>query len=469
MKESVYCLIPACLLLFSCVKIAPDVSLQTTTPGDITQEVTSNNVSMKDVINIVGKDLPTTKAVGEKFTITPYIGSASDTLMYIVNNKDENGWTIYSSDKRTPAILAKGDTGSFSLENGSPALAVWMSHVANDIARVRRSTDAELSFSEDEILANKAFWGVEQTRFGGGPYWEGDPPGHWEESISSHTVEYDHFDHMVAEWDQDYPYNECCPYYVNTPSIRACAGCVAIAGSQVLLYLHDTLGVPANMYSDGYCVGDVSNFQKYFSNQTSTVWSSMNYNYQGYSYFTLPEAILISYVGALVEMHYWEDFMGEDFSWALPGNLKTNVFEPYGISCAQASYNENIVKSSLLNQMPVIVSGSNLLIPVDGDIHTFVIDGYQRTRTEYVHHHYYVLDGAPGGMYVMPEDYYTYTYSTPELTSIKINWGWRSQWISGRNDGWYALTGGWTVLDGNNNPSDYNYHLTMIYGFSVAE
>lgn len=469
MKESVYCLIPACLLLFSCVKIAPDVSLQTTTPRDITQEVTSNNVSMKDVINIVGKDLPTTKAVGEKFTITPYIGSASDTLMYIVNNKDENGWTIYSSDKRTPAILAKGDTGSFSLENGSPALAVWMSHVANDIARVRRSTDAELSFSEDEILANKAFWGEEQPRGLDDPIIQvGYPLGHWEEVIYSTTVQVDYVEHLVAHWDQSAPYNELCPYYVSLPNERAAAGCVAIAGSQVLFYLHNTLGIPSEMYDDGFCNGNIYNFQRGFTTQSSTTWSQMNMDYQGYSYSTLPEAIMIGHVGMRVNMHYCDDIFGQ-YSWALPGNLKTDLFEFYGISCSQGGYDEDVVKNSLLNQMPVIVTASDLMIPANFRIHTFVIDGYLRTRTQYTHHYYYVLDETPVGPYLMPEEYSTYTYSSPEITGIKINWGWWSQWsYPPKNNGWYALTGGWTV-EKDDLRYDYNYNLSMIYGFAVAE
>jgi len=194
----------------------------------------------------------------------------------------------------------------------------------------------------------------------------------------------------------------------------------------------------------------------------------MSQAYQPSSNVTLPEAILIRAVGESVGMHYCEG--STPYSWALPGNLKTNLFEPEGISCSRSSYNGETVKTCLLNQMPVIVSATDLLIPIDFDIHCFVIDGYKRTQTKYTHRHVYVLDEQPENPFIMPElPYYTtYTYSDPEITSIKINWGWASQWYSQPvNNGWYSLTEGWTVTNGGT--YDYNYNRTMTYGFAVAD
>lgn len=469
MKKFLYLFLTLSLTLVSCAKSELDMSYPAINNGGeskcIVKDTSNNDVSINDVISIVERDCPLSKSTEDQFEVTPYLSSESDTLMYIVNYKNGQGWKIYSSDKRTPAILAEGDTGSFSLEEGSPAVAVWMSCVANDMARVRKSTDEELTFSEDEILFNKAFWTGEQPRFNGDPPSPDYPLGHWEETVYSQTVEYDHIDHMVAHWDQAAPYNECCPYYVNS-STRAVAGCVAIAGSQLLLYLHNKIGVPEYMFSEGYCVGDINGFEKYFTNSTNSVWSSMSTNYQAYSPTMLPEAILISYVGLRVNMHYCDDIFGQ-YSWALPSNLKTDLFEYHGINCSRGSYDENTVKSSLLNQMPVIVSASNMLVPLDGNIHCFVIDGYRRTRTQYTHYHYYVLDETPTGPYMMPKEYTTYTYSSPQLTSIKINWGWSSQWGSNPiNDGWYSLTAGWTVTNGGT--YDYNYYVNMTYGFEAA-
>ena len=227
------------------------------TDSSISNQTTSNNVTMTDIMNVVERSNHQCKSTVDQVEVTPYINTERDTLMYIVNYRNGQGWKIFSSDKRTPAILAEGEEGYFSLEEGSPSLAFWMSCVADDIAKVRNSTDEELSFSEDEIRFNKAYWTGDYPRLHG----DGEPiipVGHWEEIIYSETVEYDHVDHMVAKWDQNNPYNACCPYYVNAPG-RAVAGCVAIAGSQMLYYLHNKIGVPVNMFSEGYCWGDVNN------------------------------------------------------------------------------------------------------------------------------------------------------------------------------------------------------------------
>lgn len=470
MKRFVFVTVIMPLIVLSCSKISTDAhdnpdevcfSVEDMVPSNSI----ANHVTLKDVHAVISRDYPATKGSSQSYKVTPYMNEKSDTLMYIVNIGNGDGWKIYSSDKRTPPVLAEGANGRFSLDEGNPAVAVWMSCMATDVARVKQASDEELIFSSEDIILNKDFWPAIQTRVPDGPIIVVNPSGHWEETVSSSIVEYDSIEHMVPQWDQDSPYNECCPYYVTTPSSRACAGCVAIAGSQVLYYLHDKLGIPEQMYSQGVCIGNTDGYSRTFSHPTDSIWSSMKFQYQQNSSGMIPEAILIGYVGAQVNMHY-HDGAGQ-YSWAIPANLKTDLFECHGINCYHESYDESIVKESLENNMPVIVSASDLLIPLDGDIHCFVIDGYCRTRIKYTHDFHFVLDEPPGGLYVMPEDYTTYTYSEPEITAIRINWGWRSQWYQQTpvNDGWYSLTGNWVV--NNNGTYDYNHHRKMIYGFSV--
>lgn len=428
-------------------------------------KIPDNKVSLSDVLGIIEKER-TKSSENIVDTIFPLVGENSDTLLYVVN-MEKGGWRIYSSDKRTPAIVAEGDSGYFSIEEGSPAVEFWLDEIKQNMAQIAQSTDEELTFSKDEIMFNKSLWTGESVSEVSPKVAPSYPPGHWEEIITSSTVEvHDSIEHMVPKWDQDDPYNKCCPYYSNMQD-RAATGCVAIAGSQVLLYLHDKLGVPSEMFSDCSCVGTVDAFSKEFSNPSTGVWSSMSYEYQYPSDTTfLPEAVLISYVGDRVNMHYCENILGS-YSWAVPKNLKSDLFEYYGITCYHGDYDEGIVKSNLSKKLPVIVSASDQAIPVNGDIHCFVIDGYRRTRIKYNHYHYYVLDGTPEGQYAMPKEYTTYSYSQPVIESIKINWGWRSQWKKPRvNDGWYALTEGWTVTNGRT--FDYNHHVKMIYGFSVS-
>lgn len=434
-----------------------------------------NIVSINDIQKVIKKSSPHSKSMEpSSYDVHPYFGKRSDTLLYIVNDTVHGGWRIYSSDKRTPAILAEGEKGCFSLEEGNPAVSAWIECIAKDIERIRHSRDDELSFSDMDIRLHRAFWTGEQPRFNpdtiiADTLLPGFLHGHWEEIVYSQTIIHESIDHMVAKWAQDAPYNEFCPYYVSLPSTRADAGCVAIAGSQLLLYLHNKIGVPEYMVNTGSCVGDTDSFIRSFSGESNTIWGLMNADYQENSSTPLPEALMIGHVGDIVGMHYCDNNLGR-YSWALPSNLKNNLFDYYGIECSRGPYNESIVKTSLLNKMPVIVSATNYLIPSDFYIHCFVIDGYLMTRTKYTHYHYFVLDETPSGPVQMPQEYNTYTYSSPQLTSIKINWGWASQWRETNpvNDGWYALTGGWFVQDGNEY-YDYNYNRYMTYGFTAAE
>ena len=92
-------------------------------------EVVANDehfVSIDQVEAAVNRFFPTTKARDRpNHTITPLLGTTGDTLMYVVNTGG-HGWKILSSDSRTPAILAEGDDGAFSLDDGNYGLVVWI-------------------------------------------------------------------------------------------------------------------------------------------------------------------------------------------------------------------------------------------------------------------------------------------------------------------------------------------------------
>jgi len=469
MKKLIYSLLVVFLATVSCTKAdfyAPvtdfdDHRMALTTRRD------SSRVSLSDIYDVIERDFPQTKGSNaiNDFEVTSYVRNRTDTLMYIVNSGG-NGWKIYSSDKRTPPILAEGDKGYFSLEEGSPSVAVWLDCLASDMERVLRSSDEELTFSKEDIQANKMFWmgslePAENTRSKWDSLLKPHPTGHWEKELISSTIEYEEVDHMAPKWHQESPYNQCCPYYVKKPTKKAYAGCVAVAGAQLLYCLNEKLGVPITMFSDGVCVGDVSNYQKYFSNESANIWDEMSSECVTSVDSLNSEDVLISYVGMLVNMHYCETD-DDGYSWALPRNIKGNILDTYGISSSRGSYDEDIVRESLLNNMPVVVSATDLLIPTDFSIHCFVIDGYRKERTKNTYRNYFVNDGTIVSD-VMPVPYLSYSYSTTRVTAIKINWGWDTQWAVPNpvNDGWYTLTGGWTVTNGET--YDYNHNRTMIY------
>ena len=430
-------------------------------------------VSIGDIQNYIKRDYPATRSLqaGEA-RIDPYLdGSSGDTLMYIINYPNGQGWKILSADARTPAVIAFGNEGSFSLQGAGGAVAAWMEGVGQDLRRVRNSTDDELTFSDEQIAGNRAFWADEPTRLN-----PEDPigeEGYWEETTTTQLEYINSIDHLTPQWCQRPPYNQYCPFASDGLGGRARAGCVAVAGAHVLYYLHKKLGVPQTMVSQASF--DAPNNEWNFSTPSYTVWESMdtlsNYNYP-YAFSDRPEALMIGYIGKTINMNY-----GGSFSWTLPLYLRTNLFNPAGISCSHGDYDQSILANSLLNEMPVIITATNLLIPIDFDIHTFVADAYMITRTRFIHWHHWVgptpsPDPGAGSVVLEPGeygDYTTYTYSSPALTHIKFNWGWPEQWgESHLNDGWYSLTSGWTVHIDDNTSYDYNYNRQMIYGFAVT-
>lgn len=414
-------------------------------------------------------------------SIEAFIGEDGDTLMYIVNYPNGAGWKLLSADKRTPAILAEGGAGLFSLNIPETGIASWIEGTARNMSIIRKSEDKALSFSEKEIRLNRSFWShepeisIDSTQMSK-PRSPGEPGGHWEISTTSEVEPYDSVRSMVGHWCQGSPYNVFSPLTSDGSGTRAPAGCVAIAGAQVLSYLYDAFGLPSVFPDSCYVVGDVDNYVRLFYGASTNFLSSVSSEYHESSSYYGAECMLIAYVGHLVNMHYCNEY-----SWAFPSNLKTNVFEYYGYNCQIGEYDESIVKSSVLSGLPVIMIATNLLIPIDFDIHAFVIDGYLRSRIKYTHYHYWVPDvnlpgNGPdkppfgGGVGFEPIDnYYTYSYSSPSITGIHINWGWRLQWVYPYyNDGWYTTTDDWLVYDGQNNYT-YNYNRQMIYGFAVND
>lgn len=419
---------------------------------DLNNHIIDNYVTIDAVNSFVTNDIRTVKSGVSGFKVTPYTSSDGDTLMYLVNYEDSKGWKIISSDSRTPAILAESEIGCFSVDDNTHGIQAWIDIVSNNIKRIRHLPDSALSFSPLDIALNRSTWTGERVVRRG----PGNGYGYWEEIVSSEIEDYVIQDHFVAKWHQHEPYNQYCPLKTDGSGDRTPAGCVAVAGSEVLYYLHNQIGKPRFMYTNVSYTAD----SIIFSNPDSTIWASMNPQCQFISYSNLPEAVMIRYVGAASATDYHNSF-----SWALPMALRVLVFNGLGITCFSGAYDESIVKESMNSMMPVIVTASDQMIPVNGRIHCFVIDGFRMVRTKYTIYHHWDQNPESPNPHILP-DYYSYEYSPPFIYQIKINWGWESQWlIPPVNDGWYSLTAHWEVQNGET--YNYNNNVSMIYGFST--
>ena len=414
------------------------------------------SVKYADVLTLSQSQNAASGASTRSLEIECITNESNDTLLYVCE-KPDGGWVIYSSDTRTPAVVANSDEGSFESLKQIDGARLWIQSMAEDLAAIKRLPDDKLNFTPKEIENNKAFWKSisspdkyikeklkAQTRDA-----ELLITGHYELRYStSFTEVYDSISRLTeTNWSQGSPYNNYCPYKSNSTTDHAPAGCVAIAAAQMLYYLHDYYGVPETAPSEAYCYGDINSYTWAQTNYTTEIWEEMALS-------GAAAAPLIADVGRRVNMNY-----GDNSSGAQPSNLVGNVFAPYGISCTYATYDVTPLKNNLLDSIPVILIAYSTE-ETDKVGHAFIADRYKRTRIVTENYYEWVYDAPSDKPLLSVPEKIEYTYASPVISMIGMNWGWgRSYNIS---TDWYSLTGDWTI-------STYNWNInrSMVYDFKV--
>ena len=434
-----------------------------------------NHVALADVLTLSNAQMLGTRASSGAFSdIECITNDSNDTLLYVVN-KQGGGWTIYSSDTRVPAIVAQSDEGSYAELMQNEHAAIWIQSMAEDIGLIKTLDDDALNFSKDEIESNKAFWKSvsapddfvkehfkqETTKGRDHPGLIDPDPflvpvGHYELVQSEVTgYVYDSIARLTTtDWHEYDPCNDFCPKRSDL-NVHAPAGCVAIAAAQMLYYLNDSLGVPDTAPSNAYCNSNVDAYPNYDwgqYNYTTTIWSLMNSEGSN-------SGPLIADIGRRVGMHYGNQFSGI----TNPYVLVNSVFAAYGISCTYGAYNTNITSliSSLSNGFPVILCAS-----ANNVGHVFIADRYKTVQQIIKNTYFWVWDVIPP-LTPLPDidDKIEYTYSSPSITRIGMNWGRGNMYYIPSE--WYTLTGDWVKYY---NGVSYNWNIDryMIYGFQVS-
>lgn len=389
--------------------------------------------------------------------VIPIIDIYKDTIFFAVDFYP--GWKLISSDKRTPAVLAENKTGCFLEACDSEGFSNWLEIMAEDLRSVKKSPDWRLQEDEYEESSTSGVWkslipSNSKSRF-----------GHYElyetQIIPLDTVT---VNHLTPAWHQHYPFNSFCPLKSNNSGDRAPAGCVAVAGAQMLAYLHNKIGRPVSSPSTGYCIGQVGNYSQNFSDFTAEAIDNI-YNYNSNDY----AALLTGFVGMAVNTDYDNDGSG-----AQTEDLVDNVFESFGIGCNYGSYSESRLRTSLLDSIPVIVRADGKKrtifgIPTYSYSHSFIIDGYKSNREKVLKKYVwcdYVENPDSLGTYMPIPDYSNFyidsTYTSPIISKIQMNWGWGAGSTSYNT--WFTTTGNWKTPEISND-CNFIYRREMIYNF----
>lgn len=389
-----------------------------------------------------------------------------------------------SPDKRGPIVLGYGYGEGQNVGVCNESEIDWLDKLCSDIEyRWYYPNDYYDGLTEEEIEAeatslltwraircdNDSLSDGIQTKGGGNlpPPEPEEPPGHYE-MVYSYITETpcDSIGHLlITKWGQRDTFNLYCPFEDTSYTNRCPAGCVNIAGGQVLYYLHYYFGVPTMSPTTGYCIGyshydfwglQTGYYVSYFDNYAITTWDNMVTTTIGNE----TTALFIGSLGALSDTEY--DASG---SSTTVKKLVDDAFSFYGINSSYSTnYSTSTVYQNILNGIPVIFGGNRYVDLFNWPGHAWVIDGYvsYSITTHFIYD--WVYDDPDINLEEYPlsiHDSYETTSTYSSLRWFNMNWGYRG---SG-DDRHYSTDGIWTNPVNGGNP--YQYNIQMAYGFTA--
>lgn len=403
-------------------------------------------------------------------TVQPIV-SGKYTLAYLLTYKD--GWELMSADIRMPPVLAFSRDPVFPEDN-----AAFMSCLSGALETIELLKKEVIQVPTSDTIArnNALFWkrirtSEPKTKADGDPE---EDDKYWELLDSQWVGDFDDsVDHLIhTHWYQDLPWNMFAPLEAPNSIYRDPAGCTAIAASQMLYFLQDTLGLPATAPTSGYCTGYSSNltdttYHQDFAGFSSSAWDNMAESvpdiYYGKS-DTL-SALWIGFVGKSIGTKYSPSVSQADFD-SLPSFLLSQ-----GILSSQPfNYNGQVVYSCIKNQkIPVLMSAHSIL---DHDFWG---------NTIYRSGHTFIADAATA-YYTIYDDTYVWTSHTENtvhqygdtkverdtvLTGkyIRMNWG-NDEPV--QDNVYFSIYANHFKIYIDDNLTDFQYNLKMIYDFSPA-
>lgn len=268
---------------------------------------------------------------------------------YVFNGT--NGFVIIAGDDAHRPVIGYSTESVFDGDNIPPALADYLDDIAVNIMQLKNRGNAMASpmvAAEWESVLNH---GRLISRFGGrdGQYF------------------------CQTKWNQDYPYNYCCPEDPNGSGGHAIVGCLATAMSQLMRFWCLPL---QGSGSHCYYHEDYGQICADFG-ATTYDWEHMPYvlNSNAFDEEKLAVGTLCFHCGVTIDMGYGPDGSG-GASGPIPGVMHT--YFDYSQANVQRSRNDyetetwkRMVREQFDMGWPMYYGGCQ-----DGGCHAFVCDGY---------------------------------------------------------------------------------------------
>lgn len=380
-------------------------------------------------------------------SITPYLNENGDTIAYIANY--DEGWEVLSNDRRVPMVLASSEKGSFNLDEikKDENLNSYWNSIEEGLTTLKETPITENDtlgsgwnayYIENEDIAEEDIVRTSAT------YAELTPGenGYWEvidsytELISSEQSARG----ITTGWDKSM--NEFIPLKTNNNGERVhCApGCVAIAGSQYLFYLHNKYNNPRYMVDTG--VYNESTNEYIFSGNSENIWADMEDLMYG-RYFA---SIMVGYVAKYVDTSFNIDESEAE------ADLLQGLINSYGYNYSWHTYNGSTIINILKQYGAVLASiHGNIRYETEDIGHAFIIDGYKTTITETTTTYGWVGEdnrGMDTNLRDPEGNVIAYGFTTTETTrntdnQIYMNWGFES--AAHNHESFIANSSSWNV------------------------
>jgi hypothetical protein len=331
------------------------------------------NVANERPINRVNLDLVKTK------------NNNTNSIYYIFNEVNNNGWIIISADDIALPVLAYSFENNYDLSDRNKASKYFLQQLEYQIEYAQ----------ENKVSANQTIIN-EWLRY--------DNKGIVYNAIANVNPL------LTTNWDQDCYYNMYCPQDYSGYCNRALTGCVATSMAQIInFHEYPSQGMGSHSYVHSVYGTLSANFGSTtydYANMPSSLSSSTPLNKR--------QAVgrLMSDCGISVDMNYGPNGSGSNTSFALTAFKNYFKYDQEATEQNKDDYSilnfMALLRNSLDQSNPILYSGTDYSL---GYGHAWVCDGYQSTSMFHMNwgwsgsnNGYYQLNNLTASSYDFTDD-----------------------------------------------------------------